>query len=307
MVLRFYDFLIFRSIHFIYSFFKPYKTTFRRKLFKKIFKKRNINTKSNVDLDSSININQLISQGFIKFKISDLENKDLIDKINSSIYDAINLNKLNTSNNLGSKKYLQNLLDPKINPDIFNKLLKIFTHSKFTNIIENYLNEDCKLTSIKILKSPENSEYLSGSQLFHCDHDDTKMIKIFIHVNDINLENGPLEVISKDQSSEIKNEINYRWGGKEGHIKDNFFERKKVSYHSLTGDSGTIILADTAQCFHRGSRNPKKHRLVIFASYCTRTHFASLYKFSKNKNSYRWHSPMASFSSLLSSDKKKYL
>ena len=49
--------------------------------------------------------------------------------------------------------------------------------------------------------SPNSSEELTGSRLLHRDPEDFKQIKIFIPIEEIGEEHGPLNVINKEESN----------------------------------------------------------------------------------------------------------
>ena len=56
------------------------------------------------------------------------------------------------------------------------------------------------LESFQMWYSPNDSNELIGSQLLHRDPEDFRQLKIFIPIEDIDIENGPLNVIDKNES-----------------------------------------------------------------------------------------------------------
>ena len=115
--------------------------------------------------------------------------------------------------------------------------------------------------------------------MLHSDHDDDKLMKIFIYLNDVTIECGPLEIVNKKITQEIIKNSHYRWGQENRQYKSHDDKLLNLYPNSnaittLTGNEGTIIIADTANCLHRGSRNPTKERLVLYATYTTRTSFS---------------------------------
>jgi len=131
------------------------------------------------------------------------------------------------------------------------------------------------LGSVKLLSSVPDYETASGSQLYHCDHDDTRQVKLFLHVSDVDRESGPLHLIPAELSSEIKGHLNYRYGGNQGHVSDKeiFGEIAKDREVAILGKRGTFSLVDTSRCFHFGSRDMKKQRLVFYVQYLSPSNF----------------------------------
>ena len=70
------------------------------------------------------------------------------------------------------------------------------TNEFFLNIASQYFGEKPLLVELKVLVSPPSSESnLKGSQLWHSDFSDTKLLKIFIFIEDVDSNSGPLEII----------------------------------------------------------------------------------------------------------------
>ena len=70
----------------------------------------------------------------------------------------------------------------------------------FVDVVTKYLGTLPVLDSFQMWYSPNNDEELIGSKLFHRDPEDFKQIKIFIPIDEITTDNGPLRVIDKNQS-----------------------------------------------------------------------------------------------------------
>ena len=208
-----------------------------------------LNEKTNFKIDSSISLAK---------KIFESENLHYI-KQNKAFLKGVNF--LNT-------------------PNAGNTFYELFTDEYFLKIAKKYLNDIPLLTEIKLLHSPiTNDNIFNGSQLLHSDHDDDKLMKIFIYLNDVTIESGPLEIVNKNITQEIIKNSHYRWGQEHRQYKSH--DDKLLNLYpnanaitTLIGNEGTIIIADTANCLHRGSRNPTKERLVLYATYTTRTSFS---------------------------------
>lgn len=261
-----------------------YKTPIRRKIHKYLFKilqlilnkKQKLYIKKNLD----DNYKKFQQNGYVILdKI--LLNDDTKYKIEKSISLAKDIFKNEHMLYIKKNKaYLKNI-NFLNTPNAGKIFYELFTDDYFLNMAKKYLNDIPLLTEMKLLHSPiTHDNVFSGSQLFHSDHDDDKLIKIFIYLNDVTIESGPLEIVNKNITKRIIKNSNYRWGQEHRQYKShddrllNLYPNENVT-STLTGIEGTIIIADTANCLHRGSRNPKNERLVLYATYTSRTSFTN--------------------------------
>lgn len=131
-----------------------------------------------------------------------------------------------------------------------------------------YLGEVPHLASIKALISyPIERDELKGSQYWHQDYDDWKMIKLFIYVTDVRDErDGPFTYINAERSKKIPNTFF------PGTVTDEII--KKYSSEGdichLLGPAESAFYVDPASCYHQGSRlAPGHYRIVYMASFIT--------------------------------------
>ena len=176
----------------------------------------------------------------------------------------------------GTKKYLRNLNKKFLPNDYLEKLYNYATNEIFIDIARNYLKEEPLLAELNLVLSPaflQNSEKeYEGSQCWHSDFDDTKLLKFFIYLDDVSEDNGPLQVIPKNITKRILDEKNYIWGGNKSH-DDAIYPKESNGYSNMISGKGSIIIADTVNCLHRGSRNVRKRRILLIASFYTKTSF----------------------------------
>jgi hypothetical protein len=155
--------------------------------------------------------------------------------------------------------------------------LEPFTRSQqLTQYVESYLGEKSWLRAVRLYHSKPCPLPYTGSQLWHKDHDDTKQIKVFVAISNITKDNGPLEIYPKN-AVRIPG---YRWGGEAGHLSDDEFNKHTTQPFMMTAtpyrwiaNRGDVLLADTAQCFHRGARVESGERLMMMVHFTTRTPF----------------------------------
>jgi hypothetical protein len=159
------------------------------------------------------------------------------------------------------KNFLINLINyPK--PKKIKTILKNFTkQKKIIKIIEEYYNTKPNFHGVSILYSPAIKSYnkFIKSQLFHFDkNEDNNLIKVFIPLSTITYENGPFTYLNKIESKLFKND--------KSKIEDTIVFKKiktKAKINTFLGKPGDILIINTSECLHCGSRDIKKYRLVL--------------------------------------------
>ena len=288
--------ILFKVLRLLISKIRFYNTDLLRKLYKLYFKNNNeINEFSK---------SQLQPDGFYILSKNDLHDlKSDFDLIGLAAEDVINKKK----NNIGTKEYLQNILRENDENNI-KVFLNFFLNKKFLSIVKSHLNELPLLTELKVLYSPSNisNEHI-GSQLFHRDFDDTKIVKIFVNLVDVDLNTGPLEIIKLEKSNSIKKKINKNYG-LHSDIIDKFIDHKKDKY-IFVGKKFDCLFVDTSSCYHRGSRKSLNDRYVLYANFSSRSsfRFPPIFLNSNRSEIKNYHSPMGKYAKLVDADKIKYI
>lgn len=156
------------------------------------------------------------------------------------------------------KIFLNTALDPRI----------LFSAIKYCGYVPT-------LNSIKLLKSdavkmnntmPKN---YTSSQLYHLDQPDDPYFKVIININNVCENSGPFTFIKKTASEKLQKKV------KSGILKSMFVNDELAYKHinkdtdeiKLVGKPGTCHFVDSSNCFHRGSRDNTKERLVLMFSY----------------------------------------
>jgi hypothetical protein len=109
------------------------------------------------------------------------------------------------------------------------------------------------------------------SQLWHCDHDGEHVLKIFIYCEDVNLRDGPFELVPAPKSAHVRERVDYRYAGRRYRVADDVMAQYAGADEivSMVGPAGTSFVADTVLCFHRGSRirEPGHRRIAAMVCY----------------------------------------
>ena len=136
--------------------------------------------------------------------------------------------------------------------------------------VSSYLGMVPVIAYLQVFYSEANSDEARSSQLFHCDADATKQVKIFVLCSEVTPANGPLTLLDASKSREVRSRLGYHFGGK---IKDKRLAGivDQADHRPIVGAPGTVCFVDTTQCFHFGSRveSGTAPRLVTMIQYLT--------------------------------------
>ncbi len=130
-----------------------------------------------------------------------------------------------------------------------------------------YLERVPVLSSVSLWWSPPNDSAVQ-SQMFHCDREDTSVLKMFFNVEEVTAAHGPFCMLPADVSDQIKDSLDYR------HLKSSRVSDEDIAAHSgfdhlvtFEGPRNTGACVDTSRCLHYGSRGNSKSRLVLMLRY----------------------------------------
>lgn len=169
-----------------------------------------------------------------------------------------------------SKKFWVRLSDEDYGSEKLSSQHPLVNFALQENILELaalYLGEAPFLNYVLLTESHFSDGPLEKSQLWHLDQDDTKMVKLFVYLSDVNqIGDGPFTYFDRKASCKIKNSFFKR------HLRD-----EQVARHldlrdknQLMGPALTVFMADTSKCYHMGSRiHPNHQRLMYTALFTT--------------------------------------
>jgi hypothetical protein len=182
------------------------------------------------------------------------------------VNEFIQQNKLNNN----YKEYLQSVLS-KSELKVNDPIIKIAMDDYLVNLASNYLGMIPIIGQIQLWYSPNESTQDEGSQFFHLDYADIKQFKVFIMLDDIDKNAGPLTFITSKDSKIISDKINYKLSNTEIRVPDEVIEKyvSKENWIQAIGKKGQILYIDSCRCMHFGSRNGKKPRRILMIQYIT--------------------------------------
>ncbi|MGY1831498.1 hypothetical protein ACI8AA_13885 [Geodermatophilus sp. SYSU D01180] len=113
-----------------------------------------------------------------------------------------------------------------------------------------------------------------GVRQWHRDQEDHRMFKILVWLNDVDLDGGPFEYVSRRHTDRLARELGYVTGFV---TDDSLRERVPESeWRQATGPTWTAVVADTRAVFHRAMPPRARDRYSVTFSYTSRTPMTTL-------------------------------
>jgi hypothetical protein len=152
----------------------------------------------------------------------------------------------------GSKQFLVNLLPPD-ELAASHPLVRLALRTDLLESVIAYMGTVPILRSVQVFYSGSVDREPVSSQLYHCDADDVRQLKIFLLCSEVRHENGPLTILDATSSDRVRRATSYVYDGR---LSDAEVAQVlgKPSPVELVGSQGTMCLVDTSRCFHYGSR-----------------------------------------------------
>lgn len=145
-------------------------------------------------------------------------------------------------------------------------ILNFALNPRLLSIVSDYLGMLPVMQGIYLFYSPNRENIAQTSQYFHLDGQDIKMVKVWVYIEDVDEDNGPLTIVSAKESARLARALKYRKDGEQKRIRDEVAYTvidPTISVHQLTGEAGSVFLVDTDRCFHFGSRQSRRTRCVM--------------------------------------------
>lgn len=136
------------------------------------------------------------------------------------------------------------------------------------DIAENYLGLPVLYQRVDVRRDFAHTDTPFHNTQWHLDTADRRIIKLIIYLNDVSAGGGPFEYIPKDRSGTICQALNYRSGFVSDEAMQSLVPTK--DWRLCTGSLDTIVMASTADTFHRIRAPVDADRLSITYSYTSR-------------------------------------
>ena len=185
----------------------------------------------------------------------------------------------NTASVRTNKEFLKFYLDDKPMLNLENPLVSLAVNQKTLDIVNSYMSMFSKFYYFTLNKTMPvgNGAEAVQSQQWHRDPEDTKLVKIFVYLNDVDERAGPFTYV---QGSHKEGPLGNLFPPvpPRGSLPPADEIRKTVPQEKIrtcTGKAGTIIFCDT-RGIHRGGYATLHERLMLTLCYAS---YASLWPF----------------------------
>ncbi len=144
--------------------------------------------------------------------------------------------------------------------------------TRLLDVVNTYMGMMSKIIHVDLwhtMPLREAEAAYSGSQRWHRDPEDVRLLKAFLYLNDIGPESGPLHYVPSSRHGDIP--YGHLWQAKypKGSVPpiDEFAREVPTSaWRVCTGNKGTFVLADTTG-FHQGGRLESGNRVLSTWTY----------------------------------------
>ena len=241
------------------------------KIYLNLFKKKNTIKLDSLQLEI---IESIKTKGYAKVSIDELfQNKqnykqefnELVKEIKKTGNYKDALNFFNNNSEKSGKHYIHRIHDNKnFSIDINSILLKFILSDKILEIVNSYFEMYAKLNTadLWITFFKNNASTRKNAQRWHRDRDDTKILKIFLYLEEINEDNGATEYVMYSKRGQKYSHLSkFSYGNiaswkvypDEKKVDEKVEEKDKVVFR---GKPGTLYFVDTTG-MHRGGFSGK--------------------------------------------------
>lgn len=190
----------------------------------------------------------------------------------NTLIDSIGHERLVTKYNKRNDTMARGFLRPD-DSDLYSPYMRFALSESVLAPVAAYLGLVPILFGIDVWYSPPAAEPgFRNAQLWHADGDDTAQVKVWVHLNDIGPESGPLTVLPAGRTEAVADQIGYDTSV-EYRLPDQKVDAVvgDVDIVQFTGPAETVDFVDTSGCLHLGSRvePDAPARRVFMAQYLT--------------------------------------
>jgi len=256
------------------------------------------NLKCNIILSKNklhVSKNILKNNSFLKNngyeKFDNAASSKNIKKLKKNFFNLIKLE--SKKNNSELKKNLRFDFTSINNPSFFDRFPEVtkILSPKLYEILENYYEGNFNISNVHIYrilkkenKDPYDTRSYGSTIAWHNDGSRVDSLKIFVSLDDINKDSGPMEFISKQETKTIfrKNLFLFR---KVSLMK--IIDKLKIKKKMTFFDRKIVYIIDTNKCLHRAqSPNSEYRDLLVYYVQSSKTPFNFQWKQSSTKKVY---------------------
>jgi hypothetical protein len=210
---------------------------------------------------------KLAKDGYVD--VSSLVDRSLAEAVAAVAESKVSrLNELAGKQQLGHKSFWVSLLDEDLVNGAFatdHPFVRYALQPVALRVIGDFMHDLPQLSDVLLtLSQPTPNQALSYSQLWHLDHDDKRVCKLFIYLTDVrDSADGPFTFIPAGPSKPFRNTL-------KSHMSDEqvFAKTGRDAVKEMVAPRLSSFIVNTARCLHMGSRIQSDHsRLLYTATY----------------------------------------
>jgi hypothetical protein len=149
-------------------------------------------------------------------------------------------------------------------------ILRLALDPGLLRLVSDYLGTLPVIENIYLWFSPNEQNVDGSSQFHHLDGQDVRTLQLFVNIEDVDEDSGPLTALSATATERIAHAISYRKNEIAKRVPDEIVERyvdEATDVHVLAGPSRNAWIVDTDRCFHYGSRAGTRPRRLLVLQY----------------------------------------
>jgi hypothetical protein len=210
---------------------------------------------------------RLSEEGYVD--VSSLVDQGLAEAVANIAQSKVKrLDELKVKQQQGHKSFWVSLLDEDLVDGAFatdHPFVRYALQPAALRIMGDFMHELPQLSDVLLtLSQPTENKPLSYSQLWHLDHDDKRVCKLFIYLTDVrDTKDGPLTFIPAPASKPFRNTV-------KSHMSDEkvFAKVDRSAVREIVAPRLSSFIVNTARCLHMGSRIlSDRTRLLYTATY----------------------------------------
>lgn len=197
--------------------------------------------------------------------VTDIIEQESLDAISAASASKLSRVSRIAANNKSRKDFWVRLLDEDMEDgsiSIDNPFVDVALQPELLSIIARSIGELPRLDYVLLTLSQGSKEDHKISQLWHRDHDDTRVIKFFIYLTDVSdIRDGPFTFLPKPHSEKVGYKLKSHCTDDEL-LKDGLAE----SIIEMKAPRLSAFIVDTSKCFHMGSRCFPGHERLLYTA-----------------------------------------
>jgi hypothetical protein len=139
--------------------------------------------------------------------------------------------------------------------------------ARLFDLVEGYLGVPVAYHGVH-LRRDRAVTTASKSQHWHLDMEDRHVVKIIVYLTEVSDGDGAFEYIPRRESTELARALGSMFKLRGDKRMATLVPQE--CWRTVLGPAGTVVIADTAQLFHRGRHPAEQDRLALFYDYTSR-------------------------------------